>query len=211
MSPSQEPTPDAAQSAREDLAFLKGLVDGAGRHQAATGAVFVAAGLIYGLQMLGHWGQATGWLPLGPLGGLVLSLGPTALFLVVLCVVLIRDRRTPRGGTASRAFQSVFAAAGTTNLILVAIFAPAALGGGGLKVWLFYPAVVFALQGGAWLAAWMLTRRWWMGLTALGWFACAIGMGLTIGQLTYILIAAAGLLLCMVLPGWAMMRQAKTA
>lgn len=207
MSPSQDPV----QTAREDLAFLKGLVDGAGRNQVTTGIVFVAAGLIYGVQLLGHWAQAVGLLTLGPIGGLLLALGPTVVFLVVLSVALAKDRRAPRGGTASRAFQSVFAAAGTVNLVLIAIFAPAAIGGGGLKVWLFYPAVVYALQGGAWLAAWMLTRTWWMGVTALGWFACAIGMGLTIGLQVYIPIAAAGLLLFMVLPGWAMTRQAKTA
>jgi hypothetical protein len=204
MSPS-----DPVQSARDDLAFMKALVDGAGRNQATTGSLFVAAGLLYGFQTIGHWAQATGRLHLPPLGNLALAAGPTLVFLIILTLQLIKARGAPQSSSANKAFQAVFGAAGLTNLVLVAIFAPPAIRQHSLAIWLFYPAVVFALQGGAWLAIWTLRRRFWMLATALGYFLFAILMGLTIGQELYVLFAGAGLLSCMVLPGLIMMRQAR--
>lgn len=204
MSPS-----DPARAARDDLAFLKSLVDGAEHSQGVTGKLFVAAGLLYGLQMVGHWLQATGRIALPPLGNLAIAAGPTAIFLVILTTVLVRERGASQGGSANRAFQAVFSAAGLTNLVLAAVFAPPAIAQHDIRVWLFFPCVVYALQGGAWFATWTLRRRTWMLLTALGYFAFAIAMGATIGQEIYILLAGVGMLLCMVLPGLIMMRQAR--
>ena len=48
------------QQAQADLAFLKALVEEAGRSQMTGGAIFVAAGLLYGLQCLVHWTQIVG-------------------------------------------------------------------------------------------------------------------------------------------------------
>lgn len=205
------PEDTAVQTARDDLAFMKALVEGAGRNQPATGAAFVAAGLIYGVQLVGHWAQALGWLPLPPLGHVVLAVGPTVVFLCVLFAIIRREKKLGRytTGSMNKAFQAVFGATGMTNLVLIAVFLPAAISRSSLEIWLFYPAVVYALQGGAWLVAWTLRREWWMAVTAVGWAVCAIAMGLTIGSPTYIPIAAAGLLFFMVLPGLAMMRQAK--
>ena len=206
MSPS-----DPTQTARDDLAFMKSLVDGAERSQGATGKLFVAAGLLYGLQMVGHWLQASGRLVLPPLGNLAIAAGPTAIFLIILTLVLVRERGASQGGSANRAFQAVFSAAGLTNLVLAAVFAPPAIAQHDLRIWLFYPCVVFALQGGAWLATWTLRRRTWMLLTALGYFACAIAMGASIGREIYILFAGIGMLACMVGPGLIMMRQARAS
>ncbi len=200
---------DPVQSARDDLAFMKSLVEGVERGQGAAGFLFVSAGLLYGLQMIGHWAQATGRLNLPPLGNLAIAAGPTVIFLAILTWVLVRERGLSQGGSANRAFQAVFSAAAMTNLVLAAIFAPVAFREHSLAVWLFFPAVVYALQGGAWFATWTLRRRAWMLLTALGYFGFAIAMGLTIGKEVYILFAGAGLLLCMVAPGLIMMRQAR--
>jgi hypothetical protein len=64
-----------------------------------------------------------------------------------------------------------------------------------------------AFQGAAWMAAWTLRRRGWMGLVGVGWFATAIAMGVSIPNMPgYLLALFVGLVLCMVLPGYAMMR-----
>jgi hypothetical protein len=211
MSPSDPAPSKQAQAARDDLAFMKSLVDGAERSQAATGKLFVAAGLLYGLQMVGHWLQASGRLALPPLGNLAIAVVPTAVFLVILTVVLVRESPGNHGGSTNRAFQAVFSAAGLTNLVLAAVFAPPAIAQHDIRIWLFFPCVVYALQGGAWFAVWTLRRRGWMLLTALGYFAFAVAMGATIGKELYILFAGLGMLLCMVLPGLVMMRQGAKA
>jgi uncharacterized protein (DUF1684 family) len=65
-----------------------------------------------------------------------------------------------------------------------------------------------ALQGMAWMVAWSLRRRGWMGLVALGWFATAIGMALSIPSMAgYIAVLGAGTVLFMLIPGALMMRQ----
>lgn len=198
---------EETRRAEEDLAFLRELVQGGSGVQRTTGQVFVAAGLIYGLQTLGHWLQATGALVLNGLAGLALALGPTVVFLAYLTWMLTR-KRPPRRSSTAKAFDAAFGAVGLTNAVLICIFAPAAVMKGSLETWLYYPAVVYALQGTGWLIAWTLRKRWWMGLTALGWFATAVALGALIGSPQYVLVAAAGLIVLMIGPGLALMRTA---
>lgn len=197
---------DETRRAEEDLAFLRGLVQGGGDVQRTTGKVFVASGVIYGLQVVGHGLQGLGVLKLDGLGALALALGPTVVFLAFLTWMLTR-KREPRQNSTAKAFDAAFGAVGLTNGVLIAIFAPAAILKGDLNTWLFYPAVVYALQGTGWLIAWTLRKRAWMGLTALGWFGTAIAMGALIGTPYYPMVAAAGLLVLMIGPGLALMRR----
>jgi len=197
---------DQTRSAQEDLAYMRAIVDGGGMNKSG-GALFVVAGVIYGLQVLGHWAQGAGLLRLGETGGLALALGPTVLFLAILAWILRRNRGKAVGSTA-KAFNAAFSAVGLTNLVMVMIFAPAAIAQNSWSVWLFYGAVAYALQGAGWLIAYNLRREAWMGLTSLGWFATAVAMGLLIGTPTYALVAAVALMILMVGPGLIMMRKA---
>jgi hypothetical protein len=198
-----------AETANDDLAYLKGLVagDGSGEAWRLTGKVFAAGGFLYGLQTLFHWGQILGFNPPPPFT-LLAVIAPTMLFLIFLTVVIIRSgpRSKPTGAMA-RAVSAIFGATGAVNLVLIVIFAPAAIQSGDFRVWLFYPAVFFALQGGAWLAAYQLRRKLWMLATSLGWMISAAVMGLTRGQPVYVLACAGALFLCMMLPGLVMMRR----
>ena len=80
-----------AETAREDLAFLRTLLD-KGDGRSAFGEGYFAAGLIYGAQMLLHGAQALGWLPPSGLLALVVGLGPTLIFLPVLAWITWRHR-----------------------------------------------------------------------------------------------------------------------
>jgi hypothetical protein len=200
---------DQIQTAADDLAYLRGIVDSGGG-QKTSGLLFVAAGLLYGGQLLGHWAQNFGMLKLSPLGGLALIVGPTLIFLVFMTWVLVRNRnRNQPTGTTAKAFSAVFSSIGLTNLVMVAIFAPAAIREQSWNTWLFYGAVVYALQGGGWLTSFSLRRELWMAVTAAGWFAAAIVMGLSIGVSlsTYTLVAAGGIVVLMVGPGLVMLRK----
>jgi hypothetical protein len=194
-----------AETAREDLAFLRTLLD-KGDGRSAFGEGYFAAGLIYGAQMLLHGAQALGWLPPSGLLALVVGLGPTLIFLPVLAWITWRHR-SERAATTGRAIGAVFGAVGTANLALVAAIGAVAWREHSLTTWLIYPCAVFILQGAAWLVASVLRRRPWMLAVAGGWMAAGVVMAFCVGSFgAYILVAGLGIWVCMALPGWTIMR-----
>ncbi len=90
----------------------------------------------------------------------------------------------------------VFAAVGMSNLALVAVIGSVALREKSITTWLIYPCTVFVLQGAAWLMAYTLRRRAWLGLVALGWFVTALGMGWAVGSHSATTSSSAALACC---------------
>ena len=197
-----------ADSAREDLAYLKTLIGGddAGAVWRFTGRLFAAGGFLYGLQCLFHGAQILGFNSPGPVTLLFVA-GPTVVFLAYMTFAIIRAGPSIKPqGTTGRAVSAIFSATGMVNLVFLVIFLPPYLQSGDFRVWLFYPAVVFAVLGGAWYAAWQLRKKLWMLGTALGWLVSAALMGLTRGQAVYVIICGLCLFLFLMLPGIAMAR-----
>jgi hypothetical protein len=203
---------DKIKAAQDDLAFLRTLAEGRdkGGMGVAGGALYGSAGLIYGLECLGHYAQAAGALRLSQTGNLLLAFGPTLVFVVLMVIVIIIDRKQPTAGVANRAVNAAFAGTGIANLALVVIFAAAATRNHDFRYWLFHPAVVFVLQGAVWYVVFTLRKRLWMALVAVGWLVSGVAMGLLIErQDLYLLIASLGLFALMMIPGFGMMRQAQ--
>jgi hypothetical protein len=205
-------SPDA-QSARDDLAFLRAIAGGDETIQMRTfGEAYFAAGLIYGGQMLLHAAQALGWLFGAPVWGLVVGLGPTVLFVPVLFAIIWRHRKDRLSGAVSRAVGGVFGAVGLANLFLIVVIGSVAWRQHSAQTWLIYPCCVFVLQGMAWQFAFVMRRRGWFAAVAAGWFASAVAMALSIATPGwFILFAGLGLWLCMALPGWLMLRARPAA
>jgi len=202
---------DQIKSVQDDLAFLRTLAEnrGEGGMGVAGGALYGAAGLIYGLECLGHYFQATGALRLSTQGNLMLAWLPTLIFVILMIIVIILDRKKPTRGVANRAVNSAFAGTGIANLALILIFAPAAARHGDFHYWLFHPAVVFVLQGAVWYVIFMLRKRAWMGLVSAGWLVAGVSMGQLIDRPDlYLLVASLGLFALMMVPGFWMMRHA---
>ena len=199
-----------AQSARDDLAFLRALVgDDEQRTQRNFGEVYFVSGLIYGGQMILHAVQALGLLRQDGLTSLAIGLGPTLVFVPVLLWLIWRQRSERPSGTVGRAVAGVFGVIGLANLVLIVVIGSIAWREQSIATWLIYPCSVFVLQGAAWLFAFMMRRQTWTALVAAGWFASAVAMALSVMAMGYfILFAGLGLWLCMALPGWAMMRNA---
>ena len=196
-------------SARDDLAFLRALAEGGGESQRGTGIALVAGGLLYGLQCFVAGAQAYGWLHLGDMAMTVFSSAITVVFLVAISWISWRGRNAPRGGVVARALSAAFGSAGTATLSLLCVFASVAIRDKSLTIWLLYPCAVFALQGAAWMVAWMLRRRAWLGVVALGWLVSAVVLAWTIDTPLYPMIAGVALVLFMAVPGAVMMRPAQ--
>jgi hypothetical protein len=197
------------QSIGDDLAFMRALAEGGGESRRATAAGFVAGGVLYGLQCFVQGADAVGWLRLSDMQSGIFVAAITIGFLLLLGWILWRYRNAPSTGVSARALAAAFSGAGTATLALLCVFASAALREGSITIWMLFPCAVFALQGAAWMVAWSLRRRGWLGLVALGWMASAIGLSLAIGHDIYPFIAGAALLLFMAVPGAVMMRSAQ--
>ncbi|HEY0302184.1 MAG TPA: hypothetical protein VGC36_12645 [Rhizomicrobium sp.] len=199
------------QAARDDLAFLRTLVGDDENPQMRTfGETYFAAGLIYGGQMILHAVQARGYLPADSATGLAIGLGPTLVFLPVMALILHRNRKYPMRGAVGRAVGGVFGAVGIANLVLAAVIGAAALRQHSVDTWLIFPCAVLVLQGTAWFFTYMMRRRFWHLLVAVGWYACAIAAALALPSIPYfILFVGLGLWVCMALPGWILLRNTR--
>jgi hypothetical protein len=201
-----------ANSARDDLAFMRALVEPTDHWQRQFGETYSAAGLCYCVQMLLHGGQFFGLVPgSGPIA-LTIGLGPTFVFLALLAWIIRRHRQPPAASAVSRAVGSVFAAVGMTNLALVLAIGSVAWRWHSTSTWLIYPCVVMILQGLAWLVAYMLRRKGWLALVAVGWFATGLAMAAFIDNMAgYVIAAGAGMFAFMLAPGLYMLRQSRTS
>lgn len=203
---------DKLKTAQDDLAFLRGLAEG-GAERGGLGvpgsALYGAAGVLYGLQTLVYFAQEKGVVSLGFQGNMVLAWAPTVVFLILMTIVIIVDRKNPQRGVTSRAVNAAFQATGVANLALIIVFAAAAGRHKDFHYWLFHPAVVFILQGAVWQVIFVLRKRMWMLAVALGWLVSGVAMGVLIERADlYLLIASFGLFAFMGAPGFYMMRQA---
>ena len=204
-------TPDPS-TAEADLAFMRALVDGGKQPALMAGpSIYLAAGLLYGAQCLYHLIELL--TPIdwpGPLS-LAVAIGVNVAFFAWLTYVIVRERGRGVGGSASsRALNAMFGATGLANLGFVIVFAMNAMSRHDFTFWLLSASTVFILQGAAWYVAFLMRRKAWMALTALGWFASGIALGLLLHNITaYLAVCCAALLLCMALPGWIMIRQSR--
>ena len=202
------------QQAHADLAFMKALVEEGGRSQMTGGAIFLAGGLLYGLQCLVHWTQMVGLTHFSDAFMLVFVVGITLAFLIVLGVVVWRDRMKGQRGVGTRALNAAFAGTGLANLVLCGVFGLVAWRERSTTIWLLYPVTISVVQGAAWYLAYKMRRRSWLALVSAGWFATAAGLGLLVGsgnEAAYVLLLGVALLVLMALPGGVMMRLARSS
>jgi len=200
-------TPDEA---RDDLAYLRALVQGVEGFPRGFGQAYSAAGICYGVQFLLHGAQAVGWAPDAGAVALVIGVGPTVVFLALLAWITVRDRSEGIAGVASRAIRAVFSAIGMANLAAAAVVGSVALRQHSLTIWLIFPCIIMVFQGAAWLVAYVLWRRAWFAPVAAGWFAAGIAAALFIGQpAAYLTVCGLAFLVLMLAPGVALARPAR--
>lgn len=207
------PTKPRLHSPEDDLAFMRSIVEGQGRPPMTLAVCYLAGGLLYGAQCLFHLGQAFGLIRWPDLANLVVVVGITVAFLAVLTWAILRDRKcgpANRGPFAARMMSAVFSATGMANAAVVIVFAVGAIRDKDFSVWLYYAAIVFALQAAAWYVAWVLKKKAWMLATSLGGWVTAVALGVLVREpLAYLGVCTVALFLLFALPGWVLFRDAR--
>jgi len=205
---------DPMASARDDLAFVRGLVSDSGQIQSSTGAAFLAGGLCYGGQCIAQGLlQVSAGFPGRDLVQLVAAILPTVLFLVLIARISVRARKAMMNagtGVASRALSTAFSSMGLSILVTGTVFAYVAIREHNMTIWLFHPIMVCVAQGIGWHMASSIRRRGWYEAVAVGWFATALVLAVLLHHVGYyILVIGAALFGLLALPGWVLWRSAR--
>ncbi len=202
---------DTQRSPEADLAFLRSIVEGGGKGHMTLGVAYLAGGLLYGTQCLFHVGQIQGWARWPDLANLVFVASITAAMIAILIWATIQDRKIDKAGpVVTRTLNAAFSATGMANLAVILIFGVGAARDRDFAVWLYYPAVVFALQSAAWFVAFSLKKKAWMMAVGLGGWVTAVALGLLVRRPeAYLGVCTAALFLLFALPGWIMVRDAR--
>ncbi|NNU15023.1 hypothetical protein HK107_01625 [Parvularcula sp. ZS-1/3] len=202
---------DAALQAREDLAFMRGIVSDGRPFARNTGGVYFWSGIIYGTQCLINLVDLMAGQVLPPIVLLLNGIVPTVLFVGVLVYALSKRKpETGPKGPVARAIEMAFQGTGLANLALVVVFGVAAFQRQDMSIWFFYPVTVLALQGAVWYGAGRLRRRSWMLVVAAGWLLASIVCGLNVENLTaYLGALCVTLYGLMAVPGYVLMQISK--
>jgi len=205
---------DKSRTPEADLAFMRSIVEGSGRPPMTLAVCYLAGGLLYGLQCLFHVGQVIGLIRWPDLANLAFVVGITVAFLAVLAWAILKDRKagtSNRGPLATRVTSAAFSATGMANAAVIIVFGVGAVRDQDFAVWLYYAAIVFALQAAAWYVAWVLKKKGWMLAVSLGGWVTAVALGVLVRQpVAYLGVCTAALFLLFALPGWALFRDARS-
>lgn len=202
---------DTQRSPEADLAFLRSIVEGGGKGHRTLGVAYLAGGLLYGTQCLFHVGQIMGWVRWPDLANLVFLASITTAMIAILIWATVQDRKIDKAGpVVTRTLNAAFSATGMANLAVILIFGVGAARDRDFAVWLYYPAVVFALQSAAWFVAFSLKKKAWMMAVGMGGWVTAVALGLLVRRPeAYLGVCTAALFLLFALPGWIMVRDAR--
>ncbi len=203
-----DPRSDAA-----DIAWLRNLAEEGAKGPTRGASIMMAAGLIFGGASLIHWAAASGLTP----GGMALAstvwLGATVLYLVVMTVLIVRQRGQAVVRTAAnRAMAAAWACIGMGIFALFAslfvndLTSPSHLG---TAVFALVPSIIMVFYGVGWgvTAAMVRSPALW-GLAAASFIAAPLLTTLSGDPLQYLAYAAC-LFGLMALPAFLLMRAAK--
>lgn len=200
----------AEHSPAEQLSFLRSLALAGQDAPLSCGPYLVAAGIIFGVASLGHWGIANGLLA-SPGPSYMLGWIAAALAYTVFLVVQIRRDQGRAESAANRAINSVWSAAGFSMFVAWASLWIVSWRQGDYTWMAAIPIFILALYGAAWSVAGMLTRRRWVNNVALAAFAATLLVAWMLDSRHVMLVYALALFACAAVPGLYLMRRERTA
>ena len=206
------------QSARDDLAFLRGLVDEDWRPGVwAFGAIYVSIGVALVAHVLISWAAAEGYLPLR---GAALMTTYVVLYTVAGFVWTwigghVRRESQRSGAQAAsvkgRAGGAVLVSAFLGHLVMLAVLVIVAVRQQNGVFLELAPLVLFTLQSVVWFVVHAMRRQRWQGVVGWGWLLAVLALAPFVGTSAFGLGIAATAVVLMIVPGVCMMRAARKA
>lgn len=196
---------DRIQVARDDLAFMRGLIqEGDAEQRASGGAIMAAGGFIFAACSLLVWAGSVGWLPVP--ASFYAWAWPAAMAAFIAVLVLLLRGKRQGASVKARASGVLWAAVGSAIGVIVLSCGAAQYATGSAAAWAILPSVVFTLYGAGWTVAATLSGRAWERWVAIGAFAAAVAIAFLSRSSWLYLGYAAGLALLAGAPGLVMMR-----
>jgi hypothetical protein len=215
-------TPSSAHedlaSAREDLAFLRGLVDEDWRPGLWTfGAIYVSIGAVLVLHVAISWSASVGLLPLKGWSMLAAYGVLYGAFSILWSMIGQRGRRifqksgASLGGVKGRAGGAALAGAFAGHLTMLVVFLIVAARQRDAIFLELAPLVLFTLQGAAWFVVHAMRRVRWHLFEAWGWLLATVALAPLVGTDLFGPGVGIAAVVLMIIPGVHMMRVARRA
>jgi hypothetical protein len=206
------------QSARDDLAYLRSLVDEDWRPGVwAFGAIYVTVGAVLAVHVLISWAAGAGYLPLR---GASLVATYVALYVVASLVwawISAQMRRaSQRSGALAasvkgRAGAVALVSAFVGHLVMMVVFVIVAVRQDNGVFLELAPLVLFTLQSAVWFVVHAMRRQRWQLVEGVGWLAAVLGLAPLVGTSLFNLGIAVTAVVLMIVPGAYMLRIARKA
>jgi len=205
------------ESARDDLAFLRGLVDEDWRPGTwAFGAIYVSIGAALVVHVLISWAAAEGYLPLR---GMALMTTYVVLYTIAGLVWTwigghVRreaQRRTQAASVKGRAGGAALVSAFVGHLVMLAVLVIVAVRQQNPVFLELAPLVLFTLQSVVWFVVHAMRRQGWQAVVGWGWLLAVIALAPLVGTSVFGLGIAGTAVVLMIVPGACMMRAARKA
>jgi hypothetical protein len=196
------------QAVKDEIGFLRALVEERDASMQQEGAVLAAAGIVFGLTTLAYGLKFSGLLALPAAWEQVPWIGGALVFVGALAVI---QRRVPRSpGVGARVMRAAWSGVGTG---IVAAGAGLGLAGWRLGIPALataaFPVALLALYGSAWGVAFAVKRRGGFALIAAGCYAAALACGGLAGSPAEWLVLSAALFLLVAAPGLVILARAR--
>lgn len=195
-----------------DIAWLKQLAEEGARGPMRGGAILMAAGLIFGGASLIHGLVLIGVIAMAPQAFSILWMAATALFFLILIVLIARSAR--RGGVQTaidRATRAVWSAVGWGIFALFSSIGVVSsrIGEASIALLQLSPSIIMAFYGLGWAVSAAMTRSKAIGGLAVASFIAAPLLAAVPDQATQYFAYAGALFVLMAAPGFLLMRQAR--
>jgi len=193
---------------RDDISFVRGLVEDDGSVLRASAIGLLVAGSIFGLAALRSFALSGGWLQWPEALRPLLPFDAPVVFFLVLLPILALSRggaQAPRVAisSTSRTVWASWAAVGTGYAAAALSLSIAGVHAEG--------AVLFAFWGSGWFIAAAAYRRAWQALVSLGCYLVAVASGALAGKAEEQLLLGLALWTLVALPGLIILRQARSS
>lgn len=217
MSDAAQPNPAPSRealAAREDIAFMRAMVEEGARRPILGGSVLLATGLIWASACFGDWLVMTNPLPPHTVGVWMtwINCSGLAAQLLAIAVLVAGLRRSGRGALnrTNLIFARTWNAVGFAITACLASFFLSAWLAHRPDAFLAFPAVILALYGVGWaVTASASDARWTRGVALLS-FLFAMASGAFAGNVNLPLVFAVAILLLLAAPGAILIRQARS-